>query len=87
MILGDEARAEEHGSQHSGLPDASAELRQMALHLETAAVLELRARRTADPEQRAILQERAQQRQRQAARLRARLVASGAAIPEPARVT
>jgi hypothetical protein len=86
MILGDESRGEHPGPRRSGtaLPEAAAELRQMALHLETAAVLDLRARRTADPAQVAVLQRRAEQRRQQAARIRARLAATGAAMPEPA---
>jgi hypothetical protein len=84
MILGDELR-ELPGPQHAGGPDLAADLRKMALHLETAAVLELKARRTTDPGQVATLRRRAEQRRRQAALLRARLVASGAAVAEPAR--
>jgi hypothetical protein len=84
MILGDELR-ELPGPQTGGRPDLAADLRMMALHLETAAVLELKARRTTDPAQIATLRRRAEQRRRQAARLRARLAASGAAVPEPAR--
>jgi hypothetical protein len=53
----------------------------MALHLETAAVLELRARRTADPLQVAVLRRRAEQRRREAGRLRERLAACGVALP------
>ncbi|MGY1696275.1 MULTISPECIES: hypothetical protein [unclassified Geodermatophilus] len=67
-----------------GLPrtaDTSAELRRMALHLETAAVLELRAQRTADPRQVAVLRRRAEQRRQEAARLRERLAACGRALP------
>jgi hypothetical protein len=84
MILGDELR-DLPGPQTAGGPDHAADLRKMALHLETAAVLELKARRTTDPAQIATLRRRAEQRRRQAARLRARLAASGAAVPEPAR--
>jgi len=83
MILGDELR-ELPGPQHSGGPELAADLRKMALHLETAAVLELKARRTTDPAQVATLRRRAEPRRRQAARLRARLAASGAAVPAPA---
>ncbi len=61
--------------------DMSGELRRMALHLETAAVLELRARRTADPRQVAVLRRRAEQRRQEAARLRERLAACGMALP------
>ncbi len=70
--------------EHPGLPrpaEMSGELRRMALHLETAAVLELRARRTADPRQVAVLRRRAEQRRQEAARLRERLVACGMALP------
>jgi hypothetical protein len=84
MILGDELR-ELPVPQSGGGPDVAADLRKMALHLETAAVLELKARRITDPAQIATLRRRAEQRRRQAARLRARLAASGAAVPEPAR--
>ena len=83
MILGDELR-ELPGPRHSGCSDHAADLRKMALHLETAAVLDLKARRTTDPAQVAILRRRAEQRRRQAARIRARLAAGGAAVPEPA---
>ena len=61
--------------------DPSGELRRMALHLETAAVLELRAQRTADPRQVAVLRRRAEQRRQEAARLRERLAACGMALP------
>ena len=53
----------------------------MALHLETAAVLELRAQRASDPRQVAVLRRRAEQRRREAARLRERLAACGLALP------
>ncbi|PRY36606.1 hypothetical protein LY71_12527 [Geodermatophilus tzadiensis] len=56
----------------------------MALHLETAAVLELRAAR-AEPQQRAVLRRRAEQRRQEAARLRERLAARGVALPPRAR--
>jgi hypothetical protein len=62
-------------------PDTSGDLRRMALHLETAAVLELRAQRTTDPRQVAVLRRRAEQRRREAARLRERLAACGLALP------
>jgi hypothetical protein len=45
----------------------------MALLLETAAVLDQRARRAADPVQVAVLRRRAEQRRAQAARIRATL--------------
>jgi hypothetical protein len=61
--------------------DVSGELRRMALHLETAAVLELRAQRAADPRQVAVLRRRAEQRRQEAARLRERLAACGKALP------
>ncbi|MGY1733350.1 hypothetical protein ACI798_17720 [Geodermatophilus sp. SYSU D01045] len=68
-----------------GLPrpaqDLSGELRRMALHLETAAVLELRAQRTTDPVQVVVLRRRAEQRRQEAARLRERLAACGVALP------
>ncbi|MGY1831644.1 hypothetical protein ACI8AA_14620 [Geodermatophilus sp. SYSU D01180] len=68
-----------------GLPrpaaELSGELRRMALHLETAAVLELRAQRTTDPVQVAVLRRRAEHRRREADRLRERLAACGVALP------
>ena len=57
------------------------ELRRMVLLLETAAVLEARARRATDPAQIAVLLRRADHRRREAARLRERLAARGAALP------
>ncbi|MGY1667493.1 hypothetical protein [Geodermatophilus sp. SYSU D00696] len=63
--------------------DTSGELRRMALHLETAAVLELRAQRATDPRQVAVLRRRAEQRRQEAARLRERLAACGMALPTP----
>ena len=71
------------GDPGSGLRTAelSGELRRMALHLETAAVLELRAQRTADPLQVTVLRRRAEQRRQEAARLRERLAACGLALP------
>jgi len=85
MILGDELRGEISGPERADgvASDLAADLRKMALHLETAAVLDLKARRTTDPAQIATLRRRAQQRRTQAARLRARLAANGAAVPEP----
>jgi hypothetical protein len=65
------ARGEGHGMS---------ELRQMVLHLETAALLEARARRAGDPAQQAVLRRRAEQRRREAARLRARLADRGLAL-------
>jgi hypothetical protein len=56
----------------------------MVLLLETAEVLEVRAQRTADPRQVAVLRRRAEQRRRQAAGIRARLAARGAALSRPA---
>jgi hypothetical protein len=61
--------------------ELSGELRRMALHLETAAVLELRAQRAADPLQTAVLRRRAEQRRQEAARLREQLAACGLALP------
>jgi len=88
MILGDEPRvaASVAPPVPEPSPDTAAELRRMALHLETAAVLESRAQRGTDPAQVDTLRRRAEQRRRQAARIRARLVADGAARPEPAPV-
>ena len=85
MILGDEPpeAASVVRPADGPRPDAVAELRRMALHLETATVLEARARRATDPAQVATLLQRAEQRRRQAARIRARLAAAGAAMAEP----
>jgi hypothetical protein len=60
-------------------------MRQMVLLLETAEVLEQRAHRASDPRQVAVLRRRAEQRRREAAVLRARLAAKGAALSRPAR--
>jgi hypothetical protein len=84
MILGGEPRAASVARPADGPgPDAAVELRRMALHLETATVLELRARRATDPAQVATLRARAEQRRREAARIRERLAADGAAMPQP----
>jgi hypothetical protein len=56
------------------------EFRRMILLLETAEVLQRRAAGTADPVQAAILRRRAEQRGREAGRLRDELVARGAPI-------
>ena len=61
--------------------DLSGELRRMALLLETAAVLDLRAQRTSDPRQVAVLRRRADQRRQEAGRLREHLAACGRALP------
>lgn len=64
---------------------APGDLRRMVLLLETAAVLEARARRCGDPAQVAVLMRRAEQRRSEAAQLRERLAAQGAALaPAPA---
>jgi hypothetical protein len=55
----------------------------MVLLLETADVLEVRARRATDPAQVAVLLRRAEQRRREAARLREELAARGAALAAP----
>jgi hypothetical protein len=86
MILGDELRELPSPQPASG-PDPAADLRAMALHLETAAALDLKAARATDPAQIDILRRRAEQRRTQAARIRARLAAGGAAVPEPARTS
>jgi hypothetical protein len=52
----------------------------MVLLLETAAVLEARARRAGDPAQVAVLLRRAEHRRREAAELRGQLAARGAAL-------
>jgi hypothetical protein len=66
-------------------PQLASDLRRMALHLETAAVLDLRAQRAGDPAQVAVLRRRAEQRRREAARIRAHLAARGVALGAPAR--
>jgi hypothetical protein len=60
-------------------------MRQMVLLLETAEVLEQRAQRTSDLRQAAVLRRRAEQRRREAATLRDRLAAKGAALSRPVR--
>ena len=55
----------------------------MVLLLETADVLEVRARRATDPAQVAVLLRRAEQRRREAAQLREDLAAQGAALAAP----
>ncbi|MGY1618383.1 hypothetical protein ACI797_16715 [Geodermatophilus sp. SYSU D00691] len=82
MILGDE-RPGPSRPHPAGGPDPATDLRTMALHLETAAALDLKAARATDPAQIATLRRRAEQRRRQAARIRARLAAGGGAVPEP----
>ena len=52
----------------------------MALHLETAAVLDLKAKRSTDPAQVAVLRRRADQRRHEAARIRSHLAARGVAL-------
>ena len=52
-------------------------LRRIAVHLETASVLELRADRSASPTLAVVLRERAVERRRTAERLRAALAAQG----------
>jgi len=59
----------------------------MALHLETAAVLDLRASRSTDTAQVAVLRRRAEQRRREAARIRAHLAARGVALGATRRPT
>jgi hypothetical protein len=56
------------------------DLRRMVLLLETADVLERRARRTSDPAQGRVLLRRAEQRRKEATGLRERLAARGAAL-------
>lgn len=90
MILGDDGADPVPGPRGGAYEDErdaarreaheSAELRQMVLHLETAALLEARARRTDDPAQEAVLRRRAEQRRREAGRLRARLADRGIAL-------
>jgi hypothetical protein len=66
-------------------PQLASDMRRMALHLETAAVLDLRAQRASDPAQVAVLRRRAEQRRREAARIRAHLAARGVALGPPVR--
>lgn len=88
MILGDEKRGALPGARRAEThrPELAADLRQMALHLETAAVLEIRARRATDPAQVAVLRRRAEQRRAQADRIRAKLTADGAALDRSTRM-
>ena len=65
-------------SAHAGRTEV---MRRMVLLLETAEVLELRARRCPDPAQAAVLLRRSQQRRQQAAALREGLPARAAATP------
>jgi hypothetical protein len=52
----------------------------MTLHLETAAALDLKAQRSTDPAQGAVLNRRAEQRRREAAAIRATLSARGVVL-------
>jgi hypothetical protein len=61
-------------------PGGNAQLRRMVLLLETAAVLEARARRCGDPAQVAVLLRRAEHRRSEAVALREQLAARGAAL-------
>ena len=74
-----------HGPGVARPADPSAQLRRMALLLETAAVLDLRAQRAADPLQVAVLRRRAEQRRQEAAGLREHLAARGMALPPRSR--
>ena len=67
-------------SRSSAVAGGADDLRRMVLLLETADVLERRARRTTDPAQVAVLLRRAQQRRAEADALRERLAARGAAL-------
>ncbi len=73
-------RGELSGSRSPAPADESDGLRRMVLLLETADVLERRARRTADPAQVDVLMRRAEHRRTQADALRVRLAARGAAL-------
>ena len=64
--------------------DGSGDLRRMVLLLETAAVLEARARRCIDSGKTTVLLRRAEHRRREAIELREQLAARGAALA-PAR--
>ena len=61
-------------------PGGNGQLRRMVLLLETAAVLEARARRCSDPAQVAVLLRRAEHRRTEAVALREQLAARGAAL-------
>lgn len=67
------------------MDDSTDQLRRMVLLLETAEVLELRARRTRDVAQVPVLLRRAEHRRREAAEIREILAARGAARPQPER--
>ena len=58
-------------------------LRRIALNLETADVLELRADRSASPALAGVLRERAARRRRTAGRVRADLAAQGVPLAQP----
>ena len=58
-------------------------LRRIAVHLETAEVLEHRADRSANPALASVLRERAAQRRRSAGRIRAELAARGVLAYRP----
>ena len=73
-------RQRELPDRSSAVADGADDLRRMVLLLETADVLERRARRTPDPAQVAVLLRRAEQRRREADALRERLAARGAAL-------
>ena len=62
------------------------DLRQMALHLETAALLEQRAHRAGDPMEVTVLRRRGEQRRREAARIREQLAAQGLVLGRAGRV-
>lgn len=64
----------------SGVANGADDLRRMVLLLETADVLERRARRTSDPAQVEVLLHRSEQRRREANALRESLAARGAAL-------
>ena len=73
-------RQRELPDRSSAVADGADDLRRMVLLLETADVLERRARRTSDPAQVTVLLRRADQRRREATALRERLAARGAAL-------
>jgi hypothetical protein len=73
-------RQSELPERSSAVADGADDLRRMVLLLETADVLERRARRTSDPVQVTVLMRRAAQRRREANALRERLAARGAAL-------
>lgn len=74
------------GPRTAGVSAAAGDLRRMVLLLETAAVLESRARRHGDPMQVGVLLRRAGRRRREAAEIRQRLGTGDAARETSGRI-